>query len=188
MLDEVLHEVADELLPTIISIALLVFLFVGISYNGESGILNVAGTVPTHEEADDLVHIEPDKLDEIATAKMPEIQCKNLVYTIEEDIILGSIFMVTKDGITYDGTDGSTGGFTIMIDDVKNARGKSVLKISTKEALEQSEEALYSMIYIEDTSSLYFLESGAYTVTITVRLTTGAKARYNVTIPITTNE
>lgn len=188
MLDEVLHEFSDALLPTIISIVLLIFLFGGMSYNGENGILNIAGTVPTHEETDDLVHMEPDKLNEFATAKMPDIQYKNLVYTIEEDIILDSIFTVTKDGITYDGTEGSTGGFTIMIDDVKNARGKSVLEISTKEALEQNEEALYSMIYIEETKSLYFLESGAYTVTITVRLTTGAKARYNVTIPITTNE
>lgn len=183
-MDELIYQLKDSVLPTIIAIGIIVFLLTGITYGGAVGIFDVIGEVPTAEDTDTKIHTTPGELDNFLEVEMPEIKVSGNVYSARTEIVVGSMFTVTKDGVTYTGTQGDAGGFAILLTEVTNANGDEVMEEMTMDEYEQLEEVPYSVIYDEEQDILYFTQSGVYDLYLTCKLDSGVNGKFIVSIPV----
>lgn len=183
MLDEVLGEYTTQILAVIISLFMISFIAVGVSYEGEKGILNILGIIPTDETTDGQVHVTPDNLSAY-TANPPEVILKNGIYVANSCISFGGMFNITVDGVLYDGAENGNGTFSIAINSVIDENKREILLCITQEEYEEMEDVSLSMFYDEEQDYIYFLSPGLYKITFTVHVVGGAKGQYTVVIPI----
>lgn len=181
---QLIEQIKDSVLPLITVCSVIGFLFVGFVYNGNTGIFEIVGDVPSEEITDTQIHETPEEMETLLQAPMPEIKAQDRVYKTQEQIIVAPIFTVIKDNVTYSGTQGAEGGFTLNLTGVTRQDGSEVMEEMTVEEFENMEEITFSCIYDRQKDILLFVQSGVYKLHITCRLSNGATGRFVVTIPV----
>lgn len=184
MLEEALREYGKFVIPAVIAVFLVSFFVAGVTYDGDSGIFGVLGNIDVTEDADTQEHKVPDELLDMSQGIMPDVALKNMIFSAGTDIEFLSMFTITKDGISYDGTQQETGGFSITLTDVKNKYGNSVYTEMTKEDFDAAEELPWEMFYDKETGALYFINAGVYELDIVVQSTGASKGKFSVRIAV----
>ena len=178
-----------------VSMALLAFLIYGFTTtttdeNGNTtthtGIYEVLGTVPTDEAADDNVHVIPDAVIANGAGDPPSVAYDAGIVSMGVCYPIGEFINVTINGTTYDGMDGTNGGFSITITEIKNEYGHSVLTKAEYDITDELEDLNISCLYITEDNTLTFYTLGAYDVTMVVTASTGKSAIVVVRIPVGT--
>lgn len=184
MLEEAIREYGKFTFPAVIAVFLVSFFVAGMSYNGQSGIFGVLGNINVTEDADTQIHEVPDELLDMSQGILPDVALKNMVFASGDDITFLSMFTVTKDGVSYDGTQQEAGGFVITLTDVKNKYGNSVYTEMTKEDFDAAEELPWEMYYDKEAGTIYFINAGVYELDIVVQSTGSSKGKFTVRIAV----
>ena len=184
MLEETIKEYGRALIPSVITVFIIAFVYTGITYGGKTGIWGVLSNISTKEQADTQIHEVPDDLDDMSQNVLPDVSMKNLVYKSHTDISFLGMFTITKNGVTYDGTEEEQGNFKITLNSVINKYGKDVLTEMTKEDYDSAEEVFWEMIYDKDADVLYFINTGVYELNVTVQSEGSDKTKYTVRIAV----
>lgn len=183
-MDQIFEILKDNILSAIVVVGLIVFLFTGITDGENKGIFGIIGSIPTEEVTDTQIHEVPKELEEILQTPMPEITAKNRVYKTMEQVLFSEMFTVVKDDVTYDGTEGTTGGFKLALTGITTKTGDNVLQKMTLEEFEDAEEINFAAIFDEEKDVILFTQSGVFQLHLTCYLNNGAYGRFVVLVPV----
>lgn len=183
MFDAIIEHLGEILISAVVVLFLVNFIFNDASYNGQKGLLNILGEVPTDEQWDENSHEEPENLNSIISFKYPEIVLTEDVYTTSTDIAYKNTFILKfENGGSYAGSD-TGGGFRITLKDIL-LNGGSVYNETTWDEIYEDEYTNLSAAYFKDTETLYFFSAGNYSLLVEVKFDGGASTIYNIPIPV----
>ena len=175
----------------IVVIGLFTFLISGISTTStnedgstevRTGIYHFLGSVPINEEADDNIHNTPDG---VANAgNPPKITYTGLVLNINTTYNIGKLVNVTINNNTYLGTEGDTQGFSVVLLDIKDSLGRSVLTRADYDITEEADVITITSLYNTTDNTVTFYSYDSYNVTIRVTGSNGKSSTVTFKVPI----
>lgn len=189
-MEKTIYTIADLIIPALIVVGCLYFLVSGMSATdaetGEvkTGIYGVLGTVPTKEEADDNVHITPDAVEGTATAGAAVATYNNIILKTWSTVSMKGLFSITTNGNTYDGTQEFVGGFKIVLEDVTDEEGTSVLTRAATDITDEMENMTISVLYNTTDETLTFYESGTFKIRIRIKDSNGKSTYTTIGVPV----